>query len=162
MKTSITVTTVLVVFILAAFLLARSNRFSSAEETHAGSSKSRGESIQQQIVAKEHEELDSLKTGDAHLFASLLADDALFVDAQGPATKAEVVRHVTEFRLVEYFMEDVKFVSFSNDSGLLAYKIIEKGVSHGKEFSARLYISAVWTMRQGNWVCVFSQETEAR
>jgi len=73
-----------------------------------------------------------------------------------------VVRHVTEFRLVEYLMEDVKFVSFSNDSGLLAYKIIEKGVSHGKEFSARLYISAVWTMRQGNWVCVFSQETEAR
>lgn len=162
MKIRITVTTVLVVFILAAFLLARSDRFAPAERIHASSWKSRGESIQQQILAKEREELDSLKTGDLELFATLLADDALFVDAQGPATKAEVVKHVVEFRLVEYFMEDVTFVSLSTDSGLIAYKITEKGVSHGKEFSARVYISAVWTMRQGKWVCLFSQETAAR
>jgi hypothetical protein len=162
MKTRITVTTVLVVFILAALLLARPGLLASAERTGTSSSKSRGESIQQQIVVKEHEELDSLKTGDAQLFSALLADDALFVDAQGPATKAEVVKHVAEFRLVEYFMEDVTFVSLSNDSGLIAYKITEKGVSHGEQFSARVYISAVWTMRQGKWVCVFSQETAAR
>ena len=162
MKTRIAATTVLAVFIPAALLLARPGLIASAERIHASSSKSRGESIQQQIVAKERGELDSLKTGDLELFATLLADDALFVDAQGPATKAEVVKHVAEFRLVEYFMEDVRFVSLSNDSGLIAYKITEKGVSHGEEFSARVYISAVWTMRQGKWVCVFSQETAAR
>ncbi len=161
MKTRIAATTVLAVFIPAALLLARLGLIASAERIHASSSKSRGESIQQQIVAKERGELDSLKTGDLELFATLLADDALFVDAQGPATKAEVVKHVAEFRLVEYFMEDVTFVSLSNDSGLIAYKITEKGVSHGEEFSARVYISAVWTMRQGKWVCVFSQETAA-
>jgi hypothetical protein len=161
MKTRIAATTVLAVFIPAALLLARPGLIASAERIHASSSKSRGESIQQQIVAKERGELDSLKTGDLELFATLLADDALFVDAQGPARKGEVVKHVAEFRLVEYFMEDVRFVSLSNDSGLIAYKITEKGVSHGEEFSARVYISAVWTMRQGKWVCVFSQETAA-
>jgi hypothetical protein len=162
MKPPIAVTTVLAAFISSGLLLAQPGGFSSAEPIHPSSSTSSAESIQKQIVAKEREELDTLKTGDAHLFASLLADDALFVDAQGPATKAEVVKHVAEFRLTEYLMEDVRFVSLSNDSGLIAYKITENGVSHGKEFSARVYISALWTIRQGKLVCVFSQETGSR
>jgi hypothetical protein len=50
-----------------------------------------GEALQQQIVSEERKELDSLKTGDMDLFASLLAEDAVFLDDHGPATKAEVV-----------------------------------------------------------------------
>ena len=123
---------------------------------------SRPDSLQQQIVAKEREELDSLKTGDAKTFASLLADEAVFVDARGTAGKAEVVSHVTDFRLLEYSMEDVRFVRLSERSGVIAYKLIQKGSSHGREFTATAYASAVWVERDGKWVCVFSQETAAR
>jgi len=121
-----------------------------------------GDSIQQQIVSKEREELDALMAGKLEIFAGLLADDAVFVDAHGPATKAEVVRNVAEFRLVEYSMTDARFVPISAESGLIAYSINEKGVSHGKEFAAHVYVSAIWTKRAGKWVCVFSQETAAR
>jgi uncharacterized protein (TIGR02246 family) len=120
------------------------------------------DSMQQQIVAKEREELDALKTGDTKTFASLLADEAMFVDARGTAGKAEVVSHVTDFRLLEYSIEDVRFVQLSEKSGIIAYKLIQKGSSHGHEFTATVRASAVWVEREGKWVCVFSQETPAR
>jgi hypothetical protein len=119
-------------------------------------------SVQEQIVAKERQELDALKTGDKEAFAELLADDALFLDPRGTGTKVEVVSHVTDFRLVEYVMEDIKFVPLSENSGLVAYKLTERGNAHGKEFSAKVYASAIWTRRAGKWVCIFSQETPAR
>jgi len=118
--------------------------------------------IRDQIIAKERQELDSLKSGNYEEFASLLADDAVFVDAHGAAGKAEVVKNTVEFRLDEYSMEDLKFVPVSSESGPIAYKITEKGTSHGKQFSAQDYVSALWAKRGSNWACLFSQETSAR
>jgi hypothetical protein len=132
------------------------------EKTNSEYARLGGDSLQQQIVSKEREELDSLKAGNLELFANLLADDAVFVDAQGPASKAQVVKNVAEFRLLEYSMEDVRFVPVSAESGLITYKVTEKGVSHGREFTARVYISAVWTKHGGKWICLFSQETAAK
>ena len=118
--------------------------------------------LQEQIVAKERQELDALKTGDKQAFADLLADDAVFLDPRGTGTKAEVVAHVSDFRLLEYLMEDIKFVPLSERSGLIAYKLTEKGSAHGREFSAKVYASAIWARRGETWLCIFSQETPAR
>jgi len=120
------------------------------------------DSMQQRIVAKESEELDALKNGDLNAFASLVADEAVFLNARGPSSKAEVVKHIAEFKLLDYAMEDVKFVPVSKNSGLIAYKLTEKGASHGKEFTAQVYVSALWIEREGKWVCLFSQETAAK
>jgi len=121
-----------------------------------------GISIEEQIIAKEREELDALKTGETDRFAGLLAEDAVFVDAHGSADKEEVVKNTADFRLSEYSMEDVRFVPLSVRSGLIIYKNTEKGVSHGREFNAVVYVSALWILRDGKWVCLFSQETAAR
>ena len=118
--------------------------------------------MQQRIVAKESEELDALKNGDLNAFASLLADEAVFLNAHGPSTKAEVVKHIAEFKLLEYSMEDVNFVPVSKNSGLIAYKLTEKVASHGREFTDQVYVSALWTEREGKWVCLFSQETAVK
>jgi ketosteroid isomerase-like protein len=119
-------------------------------------------SLERQIVAKEREGMEALKTGDLKRFGDLTADDAVLVDAQGPATKAQVLKNVTGFTLTDYSMDDVKFVPLADKSGLITYKISEKGVSHGKEFAAQAYVSSIWTKRGSDWVCLFSQETAAR
>jgi hypothetical protein len=120
-----------------------------------------GPSLEDQIVAKEREELNCLRSGSLEQFAALLAEDAVFVDAHGPAAKTEIVKHSAEFRLADYSMEGVRFVPASADSGLITYKITENGVSHGRQFTATLYVSALWARRTGKWVCLFSQETAA-
>jgi len=119
-------------------------------------------SLQQQIIAAERQGLDALKAGNVDIFADHTADEAVFVDAHGPAGKAQVVKNVADFRLTNYSMDDVKFLPLSANSGLIVYKISEKGVSHGKEFAAQAYISSIWAEQSGKWVCLFSQETGAR
>ena len=118
--------------------------------------------LQEQIVAKERQELEALKSGNTQEFAGLIAEEAVFVDPRGTASKAEVVGHIGDFKLLEFSMEDIKFVALSETSGVIAYKLTEKGTSHGREFTSADYASAVWIQRDGKWVCVFSQETPAR
>ena len=116
-------------------------------------------SLQQQIVAKEREGLDALKTGKLDTFGKLTADEAVMVDAQGQATKTQVLQNVGEFKLTDYSIEGLKFVPVSATTGLISYKITEEGVSRGHEFMAKAYVSSLWTKRPGGWMCLFSQET---
>ena len=118
--------------------------------------------LEQQIVSKEREGLDALKAGEPERFGDLTADEAVMVDDHGPASKAQVLKNVAGFRLTDYTMDDVRFVPISENTGLISYKIAEKGVSHGREFVAQAYISSVWTERGRKWLCLFSQETAAR
>ena len=119
-------------------------------------------SIQEQVVAKEREELNALKSGDHQAFANLLADEAIFLDPRGHGTKAEVVEHTSDFRLIDYTMESIKFVPVGANSGVIAYKLTQKGNAHGHEFTSVAYASALWTKRENKWLCLFSQETPAR
>jgi len=120
------------------------------------------QALQEQIVAKERQELEALKSGNTQEFASLIAEEAVFVDPRGTASKAEVVAHIGDFKLLEFSMADIKFVALSETSGVIAYKLTEKGASHGREFTSTAYASAVWVQKDGKWVCVFSQETPGR
>ena len=119
-------------------------------------------SVGQQILSNERAELDALKAGDFTTFGNLIADEAVFVDALGTASKAEVLKHTEGFKLVDYKIEDEKYLPISADTGMISYYVTEKGVSHGKEFTAHVYVSALWTKRANDWVCLFSQETAAK
>jgi ketosteroid isomerase-like protein len=121
-----------------------------------------GETLEERIFAQERAELDTLKSGDLSAFANFIADEAVFVDALGPAGKAEIVQHTAEFRLHDYTMAGLKFVPLSPDSGLIVYLLTMTGTAHGKEFAAKVYVSALWRRRGGAWTCVFSQETAAK
>jgi hypothetical protein len=151
---------VVVISIFAALLLARPKTSAAA---HPFASRNASDiSLEQQVVAKEREGLDALKSGNVELFGNLTADDAVLVDAHGPATKAQVLKNVAEFTLSDYSMDNLQFVPLSPNSGLITYKISEKGVSHGKEFAAQAWVSSIWSHRGDKWLCVFSQETGAR
>lgn len=163
MKTTFALTVSILISLCTNLLLARPKcAAAGAERANSDYSSPGDDPMQQQIVSKEREELDSLKTGNLELFGNLLADEAVFVDAHGPASKAEVLKNVGEFRLLEYAMEDVRFVPISAESGLITYRVTEKGMSHGREFAAQVYVSAVWTKHGGKWICLFSQETAAK
>lgn len=120
------------------------------------------EAMQEQLVAQERAGLDALKSGNVTTFASLIGEDAVFVDDHGPATKAQVVKNVGDFKLLEYAMDDVRLVRVSDSAGLIVYKLTERGSSHGREFAATVYVSTLYALRGGKWLPLFSQETAAR
>ncbi len=116
--------------------------------------------LEKQVIAKEREALDCLKTGDAKRFADLIADDAILVEADGRANKAEVVKGIENLKLTSYTMDDTKFTPLSATSGLLVYTIHEAGTYSGSDFTKQAYASVIWTKRGERWQCLFSQETE--
>lgn len=163
MKKTFPSTLAIVVAVCADLLLAAPTYAAAEpEKPNALYAESSGDTLKQPILSKEREELECLKTGDLKHFGELLADDAIFVDDHGPVSKSEIVEHTAEFRLTEYTIDDVKFVPLSTTSGLISYKIRERGNSHSKEFTAQVYVSALWEERGGKMVCVFSQETAAK
>jgi hypothetical protein len=128
MKSTISRVAVSTLAICMGLLMALPRYRTSANETAMDArSQSATDSMEQQIVSKEREELDSLKAGNLEVFANLLADDAVFVDAEGPASKEEIVKKVAGFRLLEYSTDGVKFVPISAKSGLITYSITERG-----------------------------------
>jgi hypothetical protein len=153
--------------VCGAFLLARPKSSGVAAEAVASrgavsSRESGAGTMEQQVVAKEREGLEALKTGKLQTFGNLTAEGAVFVDAAGPASKAQAMNNVAGFQLTEYAMDDIKFVAISEKAGLISYTITEKGVSHGHESAARAYISSVCAERGGKRVCLFSQEIAPR
>jgi ketosteroid isomerase-like protein len=149
-----------VIMISSAVLFGASRRAKSSSSKFV--SQSDDQSMEREVVSKEREGLEALKASAPQRLADLTADDAIFVDAHGPASKAQVAENVIGFTLTEYTMDDVHFVRISPDTGLITYKLSEKGNSHGREFTAQAYVSSVWTHRDGKRVCLFSQETAAR
>lgn len=120
------------------------------------------DALRDEIVAHERAGLDALKTGDLTDFANSTADDAVFVDAAGAASKEQVMKNVGGFQLGDYSITDVRFVALSADSGLIVYRLAESGTSHGKQFAAKVIVSSLWARRGSKWMCLFSQETAAR
>jgi ketosteroid isomerase-like protein len=160
MKRASTLIVVAVIVFSSFFFLAPYGISVAQSQPHSlPDSKSDETVMERQIIAKEREGLDALKTGDLERFGNLTADEAVLVDAHGPASKAQVLKNVAGFTLTEYSMEDMRFVPISPETGLISYKIIEKGVSHGREFTAQAYVSSVWIQRGNKWLCLFSQET---
>jgi|SRR5271156_5745541 hypothetical protein len=160
MKRASTLIVVAVIVFSSIFLLAPYGISVAQSQAHyLPDSKSDENVMERQIIAKEREGLDALKTGDLERFGNLTADEAVLVDAHGPASKAQVLKNVAGFTLTEYSIEDMRFVPISSETGLISYKITEKGVSHGREFTAQAYVSSVWTERGNKWLCLFSQET---
>jgi ketosteroid isomerase-like protein len=135
---------------------------SAASSLEARVSNASDDSMQKQIVSKEREGLEALKAGNVQRFGDLTADDAIFVDGAGLAGKTQVLTNVNGFTLTDYTMENIQFARLSGSTGLISYKITEKGNSHGRQFVARAYVSSIWGERHNKWLCLFSQETAAR
>jgi len=122
----------------------------------------RGAVLRDEIIAQERAGLDSLKSGNLAPFNASIAEEAVFVDAHGPADKAQVMKNTAGFRLTDYTISDIHFVPLSAKSGLIVYHMTESGNSHGRDFTAKVYVSSIWIRRKGKWLCVFSQETTAK
>lgn len=162
MRNASTVIACTVLGIFGALLLAHEKTSAAPLPLTIRGSAATQTALEEKVIAKEREGLDALKSGNLELFGDLTADDAVLVDAHGLASKAQVLQNVAAFKLTDYSMEGMEFRPLSPESGLISYKISERGISHGKEFAAQAYVSSIWSERDGKWVCVFSQETAAR
>jgi hypothetical protein len=99
MKTASACITVAVITISSVLLGERAaTPVAAAQSLESHDASAKEDSIEQQIVSKEREGLDALKTGDLERFGNLTADEAVMVDAQGRRLKHRCSRTLPDSR----------------------------------------------------------------
>jgi len=112
------------------------------------------------LLALETEVWEALRTGDAATDARLLADDFLGVYPTGFAGRAEHVGALANGPTVdEYALHDARMMVVSESDVLLCYRAYYR--LPGAEQGESMYVSSLWSQRDGAWVNTFSQDTRA-
>ena len=110
-----------------------------------------------EILALETAVWSALQDGDASADARLLADDFLGVYPTGFADGGDHAGQLDNGPTVEAFrIESPRLKVLTDDHVLLAYDAAYRRPSGVEE---RMYVSSLWSRRNGAWVNVFSQDT---
>ncbi len=102
---------------------------------------------------------DALKNGDAQADAALLTEDFLGVYSTGMAGKAD---HASQLKngpsVLEFSLSDASAMELAEGVVLLTYFVT---FSRPRGGETSMYITSIWQKRNGTWLNVFSQDTEA-
>ena len=106
---------------------------------------------------------DALRRGDADEDTRLLAEDFLGVYSIGFATRADHAGQLaTGPTVAEFELHDARLMVLSENDVLLSYRAEWRRLSAGQPGPAEsMYISSLWSRRDGRWVNVFSQDSPA-
>jgi hypothetical protein len=115
-----------------------------------------------EIVALETEVWEGLVAGTVETEERLLSDDFLGVYPTGFASRAEVVEYITAHgpTVADYSLDEARLLVVTDHDVMLSYRadFTRPGAdpSSGRE---SMYVSSLWSRRDGEWVNTFSQDT---
>ncbi len=112
------------------------------------------------LIALETSVWDALQQGDPSADTDLLAADFLGVYPTGFSDRSDHAGQLGEGPTVAaYAILDPRCVQLSADHALLAYRAQYR--RPGSDATEEMYVSSVWSRRDGRWINVFSQDTPA-
>jgi hypothetical protein len=104
---------------------------------------------------------DALVRGDADADRELLADDFVGVYSIGFATRSDHAGQLAEGPTVAaYAISDARLIRVSAEAVMLCYRAVYRRLLDGNPGNDEaMYVSSLWTERDGRWRNVFSQDT---
>jgi hypothetical protein len=114
------------------------------------------------FIAKEKEDWEALKHKDKAAATRLLADNFVGTYDFGYLTKSEWIKQIDEEYMVEdYTIENAKLLRPSANTALLLYTSKCKGTGTWTQFCSHASrISDLYVERNGQWLALFSQDTQ--
>ncbi len=106
---------------------------------------------------------DALQSGDREKDANMLWDNFLGVYDSGFAEKSEHCGQLDNGPTVSsYSLSEARILVLSEDVVLLSYLAKLRPISNGRVGKPeKMYVSSIWSLIDGNWQNVFSQDTRA-
>lgn len=112
------------------------------------------------LVALETRIWEALQFGDLDSDAEHLAGDFLGVYPTGFASKADHVDQLRGGPTVERFeLTNTRMTVLTSDHVLLSYKATFRRPRADRSEEQSMWISSLWSLRQGRWQNTFSQDT---
>jgi hypothetical protein len=115
------------------------------------------------FIAKEREDWEALKHKDKTAAARLLADDFVGMYDFGFFNKPEWIKQLDEqYTVDDYTIEDARVLHPSANTALLLYNSNCKGTGTWADSCSHVWrISDLYVERNGQWLALFSQDTQA-
>jgi hypothetical protein len=114
--------------------------------------------------AKIKVEWEALKNKDKKTYAELLADDyqGVEVDGKGERSKIQAANEVMQTNIFNYTLFGFKLIPAGPEAALIIYEVTMEFPPKAVVRYSRVYISALWMKRAGEWKEVHYQETNVK
>jgi hypothetical protein len=140
---------------------AAANGNTAATPATAASPTTAATSANDAIIAQEKQVWDAIKNKDFDGFASMLADDQIYVSDDGSHDKADTIKGVKELALTDVALSDWKVMNLDKEAALVTYTLNIKGTANGKPLPpVPMHASTAWMKRNGKWMALYHQDTE--
>ncbi len=115
------------------------------------------------FISLETQVWEALTNGDADADRALLTSDFLGIYTTGFANRTEHAAQLASGPTVAtYALRDARLVHISPTNVLLCYRADYRPIANGQPGNDQtMFISSLWTERDGSWVNSFSQDTPA-
>jgi hypothetical protein len=125
---------------------------------------STGDKLSDMFESKIRAEWEAIRNKDKKAYADLLADDfeGVEVDNKGERTKPQVVNELAESNLFQYTLWGFKLIPAGPDGALAIYEVNMQFPPKSAVRFSRVYVSALWLKRAGEWKEVHYQETHVK
>jgi uncharacterized protein (TIGR02246 family) len=120
--------------------------------------------LKDMFEAKIKAEWEALKHKDKKAYAELLSDDyeGVEVDGRGERNKIQAVNELAETNVYDYTVWGFKVIPLGPDAALVIYEVTMQFPPKAQVRYSRVYISALWVKRAGQWKEVHYQETNVK
>jgi hypothetical protein len=114
--------------------------------------------------AKIKVEWEALKKKDKKAYGELLADDyqGVEVDGRGERNKIQAINELADTNVYNYTLFGFKLIPAGPDAALVIYEVTMQFPPKSVIRYSRIYISALWVKRAGQWKEVHYQETHVK
>ena len=120
--------------------------------------------LKDMFEAKIKVEWEALKHKDKKAYADLLSDDyeGVEVDGRGERNKFQAVNELAETNVYNYTVWGFKVIPLGPGAALVIYEVTMEFPPKAQVRYSRVYISALWEKRAGQWKEVHYQETNVK
>jgi hypothetical protein len=106
---------------------------------------------------------DAFVKGDTDTMKQLMAENQVSILSDGRRrTREEQLKSLSDLKLTEYTMENVKFSTPAPGVAIITYAAKLQGTFKGKALPKNVMISSVWAQQGGKWQEVLYQETPVK
>jgi len=125
---------------------------------------STGDKLGDMFEAKIRAEWEAIRNRDKKAYGDLLADDfeGVEVDGRGERTKIQAMNELAESNLSQCTLWGFKLIPAGPDGALVIYEVNMQFPPKSVVRFSRVYVSALWLKRAGEWKEVHYQETHVK
>jgi hypothetical protein len=132
------------------------------KEQKSGSSKD--SEMKDMFEAKIKTEWEAIKHKDKKAYAEMLAADyqGVEADGRGERNRIQAVNELPATNVFNYTLFGFKLIPVGTDAALVIYEVTMEFPPRSTVRYSRVYISALWVKRVGEWKEVHYQETNVK